>query len=341
MTVKHIGIDPGTYTLVRATRETENKVKTKSMINAFLELDAERSGFLVNLLEKQKVPVLPYEGKRYVLGEKAVQLSYSMNVNYRRPMKDGILSVEEKDAFSLLAMMLRSLVGKDFEDNAMLCYCIPAAANNTKTNVGYHEKVLQGIFEKHRPDGKTLRVRSCNEASAIVYATCEDSGYTGIGISFGAGMVNVAYNLFGVEVFKFSLTNSGDWIDEQAAAMSGEKAVYINQAKKDFDLAQEPKNNVERAIRNHYEMMIENSITGIIDGIKNAGGKAHPDSPVNIVVAGGTASAKGFIELFRETLERKGGLPSSVPVNQITLAENNLETVATGCLVAAENMSEG
>ena len=340
MATKHIGIDPGTYTLVKATRGDESKVNIKKEINAFLEMDSGQSQFLLNMLKKQGVPLVSHDGRSYVLGDKAVQLSYSMNQNYRRPMKDGILSVEEKDAFSLLAILLRSLVGDDFEDDAVLCYCIPGVANNANSNVEYHNKVLTSIFEKYRPGGKTLRVRSCNEASAIVYATCESTAYTGIGISFGAGMVNVAYNLFGVEVFKFSLTNSGDWIDEQSATATGEKAVYINQTKKDIDLSIEPRNSTERAIKMHYEIMIGNAIKGIIQGIKKAGGKAHPEAPVDIVVAGGTASPKGFIDFFKQTLENQGGLPKEVPVNSVQLAKDNLYTVATGCLVAAENQSE-
>ena len=59
--------------------------------------------------------------------------------------------------------------------------------------------------------------------------------YTGIGISFGAGMVNLCFSMFGNPVFTFSIVNSGDWIDRQAAKATGETIAFINTEKAKVD----------------------------------------------------------------------------------------------------------
>ncbi|NIQ17152.1 MAG: hypothetical protein GTO02_23055, partial [Candidatus Dadabacteria bacterium] len=66
-------------------------------------------------------------------------------------------------------------------------------------------------------------------------------------ISFGAGMVNLCFAMFGVPVFAFAIVNSGDWIDRMAAKATGENSTFINQEKTKINLSGDPTNLVERA----------------------------------------------------------------------------------------------
>jgi hypothetical protein len=160
--------------------------------------------------------------------------------------------------------------------------------------------------------------------------------YTGIGISFGAGMVNVAFSLYGAEIFKFSLVNSGDWIDQQAAKVSSKDIAFINKEKMKIDLSQEPQNVVDRAIKTQYELMIEKTVVGIKKGLESKmGTEVRVDQPVDVIVAGGTSLPNGFVELFKKCLASS---QLSVPLGDIIRPEDALFSVARGALVAAENV---
>lgn len=153
----------------------------------------------------------------------------------------------------------------------------------------------------------------------------------------GAGMVNVAYSLFGAPVFTFAIVNSGDWIDKQAAAATGESISFINKQKTKIDLSQEPKNMIDRAIKAQYELMIQKTVTGIKKGFEaNRDKKTNLDNPLDFVVAGGTSSPPGFDKLFEKYL-REAKLP--VEIGDVTRPNDPLYAVARGCLISAENAS--
>ena len=99
-------------------------------------------------------------------------------------------------------------------------------------------------------------------------------------------MVNVAFSLYGAEVFSFALVNSGDWIDKQAAKATGESIAFINKEKEKTNFNQEPKSLIERAIHTQYELMIQKTVTGIKQGLMDhEDKKARLNHPIDIVVA--------------------------------------------------------
>ena len=109
------------------------------------------------------------------------------------------------------------------------------------------------------------------------YGELKDKNFTGIAASFGAGMVNVCYAMYGNPIFKFAIVNSGDWIDKQAAKATGETPTYINKEKTKVDLSKPPANLVERAIQTQYRIMIENTVNEIKNGLSNASKSVHSD----------------------------------------------------------------
>lgn len=334
-TSQRVGLDIGTYHICSA-QVNADKLEVKKEINAFFTIPI-TNGFMLGMLKNSGAPVIEVGGNAYVFGENAKDLALSMGKEYQRPMKNGILSVDEKEAFNILAVIIRSMLGEIREDGAVVYYSVPADAINSETNADYHRRVLQAILDKHKVDGKGVRAFPINEALAIVFAELTESNRTGIGISFGAGMVNICYAMFSVPMVQFSLTNSGDWIDREAAKSCGETISFVNEAKKDVDLMAEPQSSVERALVYHYQIMVEKAIHGIADGIRNAGTKAKPGKPVDIVLAGGSASPKNFTEFFKAKLAE-----SNFPIKtgDIRLAKQHLYTVAKGCLVAAQSHSE-
>jgi hypothetical protein len=198
----------------------------------------------------------------------------------------------------------------------------------------YHQKILESILKAYKVNGKTITPYAINEGLALVYAELGHKAFTGIGISFGAGMVNFCYSIFSHPVFNFSIVNSGDWIDEQAAKAAGETPTTINKLKQNIDLTKQPTNVAERAIQGQYRIMIERTMSEIKKAILDAGNSVRVENPVDIILAGGTSSPNGFVEIVQEVVK---GMDFPIPIGEIKRPQDQLYAVARGCLVAAEN----
>ena len=332
------GFDAGTYNLVCCKRNEEGNFNYKREVNAFLEMQLEND-FVFNMMKKSGVPLIHREDANiaYALGEAAINMAYTMrNVELKRPMKDGCVNPNERDAFQIMSIMIHSLLDEISKDGEILYYSVPANAINENTDADYHRKILEAIFKAYKSDnGFKVDARPINEAMALVYAELADKMFTGIGVSCGAGMVNVAFSLFGAEVFSFSIVNSGDWIDQQAARASGESIAFINKEKTKIDLSKEPTTIVERAIKTQYELMIEKTVAGIKKGLtENKDKNARIGQPIDVIVAGGTSSPPGFDKLF-DKLIRSTEMP--VEIGNVIRPNDPLFSVAKGCLIAAEN----
>lgn len=329
-----LGFDCGTYNLICARRGEKNEVKYKKQVNAFIELPLEER-YLFNMMKKANVPIWEKDSIAYVLGEHSVKMAYSLKdrIELKRPMRDGCLNPTEKDAYTILMVILHSLIGKVDTDGEILYYSVPANAINKETDAAYHTKVLESMFKKYKVEEKTIQAHPINEGLSLVYAELEDKNYTGIGISFGAGMVNFCYSIYAAEVSSFSIVNSGDWIDNQAAKACGETAAFINKEKTKIDLSKQPSGMVERAIMTQYRLMVENCFQNIKKAIVEKGNIRHPEDKIDIVIGGGTASPPGFVELVKEVVN-EANLP--FPIGEINRPEDHLYAVARGCLVAAE-----
>jgi actin-like ATPase involved in cell morphogenesis len=333
-----IGFDCGTYNLVCCERNDKKDFVYKREVNAFLSMPLDND-FVFNMMKTAGVPLIHREDANiaYALGEAAVNMAYTMNqLELKRPMKDGCVNPKEQDAFQIMNIMIHSLIGEISHDREIVCYSVPANAINEETDADYHSKLLEAIFRAYKSEkGYTVDPRPINEAMALVYAELKHKMFTGVGISFGAGMVNVAFSLFGAPVISFALVNSGDWIDRMASKATGESIAFINKTKTKIDLNKEPTNLIERAIKTQYELMIEKTVIGLKKGMEgNKDKNAKLDAPVDFVIAGGTSSPPGFDTLF-EKLLREAKLP--VDVGSVTRPADPLYAVARGCLLAAEN----
>jgi hypothetical protein len=332
-----IGMDTGTYNLVVCKRNKDNNFSYKKEVNAFIEIPISDNKFVLNMMKSSGVPLVIRDdaGVAYALGEKAVEIAYSMpQIDLRRPMKDGCLNPKERSAQQILSLMLHGLI-ENCEANETLYYSVPANAINETSDADYHSRVLESMFRAFKDDnGNKIDAHPINEALALVYAELGNKAYTGIGVSCGAGMVNVCFAKFGAPMFQFSIINSGDWIDQMSARATGESPTFINKEKTKLDLTQEPEGLVLRAIKAQYEIMVQKTVTQIKKGIEEMGNKARAEHPIDIVVSGGTASPAGFEQLFKKTFD---AAKVPVQVGEVIKPKDNLLSVARGCLLAAEN----
>lgn len=335
-----IGFDAGTYNLVACKRNDKGDYVYKREVNAFLQMPLDNL-FVFNMMKKAGVPLIQRADANvgYALGEAAVNMAYTMpQIELRRPMKDGCVNPKELDAFQIMSIMIHSLLDNVQQDKETLYYSVPANAINGETDADYHGKVLDAIFKAYKSEtGYTVNARPMNEALALVYAELAEKSYTGIGLSFGAGMVNMCFSLFSAPVFQFSIVNSGDWIDKQAAKATGESIAFINKEKTKIDLTKPPTTLVERAISTQYALMIEKCVAGIKQGLEANSKATRVEAPIDIVVAGGTASPNGFEQLFKQVLDSAN---LTVPIGTVIKPADPLYSVARGTLIAAENSAQ-
>jgi len=329
-----MGFDCGTYNLVSCHRDKEGDFVYKREVNAFLELPLENR-FVFDMMKRAGVPLIERDNVAYALGEAAVNMTYTMSsLELKRPMIHGCLNPKEKDAFQIMSIMIHSLVDGVKKDGDLLYYCVPSNAINVETDAEYHQRILDAIFKAYRDEtGYRVDAHPINEALALVYAELAKKAYTGIAMSFGGGMINVCYAMYGNPVFKFAIVNSGDWIDRQAAKATGESVSFINKEKNKIDLTQNPTSLVERAIHTQYRLMIEHTVAGLKKGFTDVTKTVRTDAPVDVVIAGGTSSPNGFANVFREVLEQTS-LP--IKIGEIIKPADPLYSVARGCLIAAE-----
>ncbi len=172
---------------------------------------------------------------------------------------------------------------------------------------------------------------------AVIYSELANREFTGLGISFGAGMTNVCLSYYAVPVMKFSIARGGDWIDEQAAQATGTPVDKVTSVKEeDFALNFETDvGGIEGALSIYYDNLLDYVIENIISEVDEEDVEEGLDVPV--VVTGGTSSPDGFEELFAERIN-ESEIPFSI--SDVRQAENPLYSVAQGALVAARSEEE-
>jgi hypothetical protein len=327
------GLDVGTSFIVMSQYEGDN-ILFKDFRDAFYVIKPSTpvANKMIEKGLKGKVFIKDTDGSFVVLGKDAIEKAVERNETARRPMYRGVVSVKEKDARRILAYILKEVVGESSEENEKLVFCVPAQPVDQEDDdfdVGYHEDVVKTILAAQGYDA-----RSVNEAEALCYAELEDSDYTGIGISCGAGMTNVCVMLNGEPTVVFSTTKSGDWVDRMSAVATGEpdSVVQVEKEGGGFNVGEPNENPVLSAVASYYERLIEytaKQLSAALSGHKSLPKFKHP---IKIVVAGGTSQAAGYIEKLQEKLS-ESNFPLDIEV--VKHSDDPLLAVSKGCLIAA------
>jgi hypothetical protein len=338
--MKNLGLDIGTKHIVMSFREGD-EVKYRHEINGYLVFD-KVDHFLEQLLVKQGVPYVMRGKEIIAIGSKAEQLAYVMNRTLRRPMAEGGLNKNDEDAQEIVAIIIKSIIGK-LHDDCTLYYCTTAKPiNNDNLNIEFHKKVVKLIIESYVQEKESINAFHINEARCLVI---EEQGCA-IGISWGAGTITVHVGMFGVPIFEFCVVGAGDQIDIETAKRFGydpskpdmpsrETPTSVCRKKEKIDLSKVYDDKVSQAICLMYEIIIENIVAGIIDGFNANRDKFKFDQPIPIINAGGTSMPIGFVNLFKKKLDdRKSDI--FIPLGDVRMSPDPLFAVARGCLLAAE-----
>lgn len=327
------GLDVGTSFIISASYKKDNII-FKDFRDAFYIIKP-TTPIASKMVEKGlagKVFVKDEDGSFIILGKDAIEKAVERNDAARRPMYRGVVSVKEKEAKRVLAYILKEVVGQASENNEKIVFCVPAQPVDQEDDdfdVGYHEDVVKTILSEVGYDAHAI-----NEAEALCYAELEDSDYTGIGISCGAGMTNVCVMLNGEPTVVFSTTKSGDWIDRMASVATGEpdSVVQVEKEAGGFKVGVPHENPVLSAVASYYERLIEYTAKQLSLALSNHKALPKFKHPIKIVVAGGTSQADGYVDKLHEKL-----LENDFPleIDAVKHSSDPLHAVAKGCLIAS------
>jgi actin-like ATPase involved in cell morphogenesis len=329
-----LGLDVGTSFIISA-KESKDKIIYKDFRDAFYVIKPS-TPIATKMIEKGltgKVFIKDQDGSFILLGQDAIEKAIERNDTAKRPMYRGVVSAKEKDAKKVLAFILKEVVGEASEPGEKLVFCRPAQPVDQEDedfDVGYHEDVVKSILAECGYDAKPI-----NEAEALCYAGLEDSDYTGIGVSCGAGMTNVCVMLNGEPTVMFSTTKSGDWIDRMSAVATGEPDSVVQAEKEqgEYKIGEPSDNVVLEAVSAYYERLIDYTTKYLSVALSKHKALPKFKEPLKVVIAGGTSQANGYVETFEKML-KENNFP--LPVKEVVHADDPLHAVAKGCMIAAQ-----
>ena len=328
-----VGLDVGTSFLVTGKFGNDGKVNFTTFRDCFLELEPKTAinrKFIQKGLDDRKAPYIEKDGKFFVLGEEAFLMANERHVNTRRPMHRGVLSPKEKEAMPILREIIKRLVGEPKVENERLVFSVPGKPIDAEFDQLFHQDVLRSFISSLGFDAQPM-----NEAEALAYSELLEDGLTGVAISCGAGMMNVAVLSSGDPVVTFSTSKSGDWVDQQAAIATNLTHSIVQQEKESSELDlmnPDPDNQVHQAIAVYYGNLIVYTLDQIAYDLARSPSLPKFKDPVTLVVAGGTSLPIGFVQKFKQALD---AVDMPINIKEVRQASDPLRAVANGLTLAA------
>jgi len=340
--MSYIGFDIGTGNLVCSKYLNEKKSITQSMRNMFLPVSPDTwSTSEISNTNLDYVELYENDGSLQciaIIGEDAFRFANIFGQEVKRSMKSGLISSKEIDSVDIIGHMIKHLCGELDKDQNYCVFSIPAQPIDLKNipNVTYHEKVFTKVFES-----LGFKVHTLNEGMAVVYSNCKDEDYSGIGISFGAGLTNIACSYKGIPALTFSVGVGGDWIDKNVAESTGKletRVIAIKEKKlnlSDETLINEGKKEevrIKQGLLTFYEELIDYVLKTISKEFQAKSDNLEIDEKIPIILSGGTSMVPGFLDLFTRVFNEKYRSNFPYDIKEIKMAKEPLYSVAIGCL---------
>ncbi len=319
-----VGLDVGTSRIVLSNGS--NGHRSLSQLNAFVELPYSR---MTEASLNQNKVLYRRSGKSiYVYGNDAEKFATAFEP--RRSMQFGVLNPQEPMGQEIIQSIIESIVPMA-RRSELICFSVPGKGLGADANLVYHEGVLKRILQSMGYEAKAV-----NEGLAVVFAELQNENFTGIGISCGGGMCNVCVSFLSVPMLTFSIPMGGDYIDSSVAAVVDESVTQVRLTKEQYlDLSRSPRDKVSGALHIYYEEVLNRLVDKLREELESARNLPKMDRSIPIVLSGGTAKPRGFLQKF-EGILKSSDFP--VRISEVRLAMDPLTATARGCYIAA--MSE-
>jgi len=343
--MSNCGLDIGTNMLVAARVGEDGSPEFKMQRDAFytIEPKSEVNKHSIQIaLDKQNCKYIMDGHNFLVVGEDALQTAIERNDVAKRPLRKGVVSPKEKASLPMLKYLIKELIG-DGSTGDKIVYSVPAKPIDASYDIIYHTEMMNVYLNDMGYDASPL-----NEGYAIALNELLDDGLSGVAISWGAGMVNIAVLHQGDALVEFSTTKSGDFIDlsvgnaldlspslVQLEKEAGIDLSNLISSKDSMSTSQEELSvKIKEAVSVYYSSVFNYTLQNIAYQLEKSK-KELPlfREPIPVIVSGGLSLAKGFVKRFETALS---GIELPFKVSEIRKAENPMCAVASGCLLAAQ-----
>jgi hypothetical protein len=324
------GIDIGTNMLVAAYRDKDGAPMFKMQRDAYYKITPKstvNSNSIRMSLEKRGSNFLIENGDFIVVGDDALEIAIERNDVAMRPLKKGIISPKEKDSLPMLKLIIKALLGEGDKGDKVF-YSIPAVPVDGNFDIVYHREIM-GLYLKELG----YNASPLNESFAIALSELLDEGLTGVCLSYGAGMTNIAVLHQGDSLIEFSVTRSGDFID-QAVGNALDMSPSLVQLEKEAGVnLLKPTSKIMEAVAVYYNAVINYTLNNIVFEL-NRRQKKLPlfKKGVPMIVSGGLTLAEGFTQKMEEGLKN---INFPIPIGEVRRAKDPMKAVANGCLLAS------
>ena len=320
-----LGLDVGTSRVVVA-RLKDKKQVYDAQLNAFLTLPY--SKLAESLLQRENVFHQVQEGDIVVAGDDAEKFAEVFHVETRRPMRNGVLNPNEPHSLAVVRRIIQKLLGQAAIEGQKVFYSVPAQGESLNGAVRYHEASIRQILLEFGYEATPIE-----EGLAVVYGEMADSNFSGLGISCGSGLCNICLAVLSVPVMSFSVPKAGDFIDSNAALVTGDRANRLRLAKeKGFQLNGFSADRAHNALTVYYQDVIASLIGALRAQISASQKLPKLEQKVPLVLTGGTTMPKGFLEHFTRILHAE---EFPLQLSEVRLAGDPLHSTARGALMAA------
>ncbi len=324
-----LGLDVGTSRIVLASQQEET-FQFDTQLNAFVCVPF--SHMTEKALQREGVPFAKNGTELLVHGNEAPRFADLLNSETRRPMTQGVLNPAEPESVPVMREIVEKMTSPFRATRPKLCFTVPAwplTANGiNEEGLTYHEATLRQIFSE-----LDYQVLGINEGLAVIYSELEDTNYTGIGISCGGGLCNIALSYLSMPAMSFSIPKAGDYIDTSAASVMGDLANRVRLAKEErFHFNGHFVDKLQQVLTVYYDDVINALLNAMKEAFSNPKRMPKLSKPIPIVLSGGTATPKGFRDRF-EKLLRATDFP--IQISEVRLATDPHTATARGALIAA------
>lgn len=320
-----VGLDIGTSRIVVA-RNADKKYQYESQLNAFLTIPY--SKLAESLLQRENVFHEVQGADIVVAGDDAQRFAEVFHVETRRPMANGVLNPHEPHSLAVIRRVIGKLMGRAAAEGQKVFFSVPAGTGEGDGALAYHEASMKLILSELGYAPTPIQ-----EGLAVVFGELGTSNFTGIGVSCGSGLCNACLAVLSVPVLSFAVSKAGDFIDNQAAAVTGDLATRLRvQKEQSFRLNGLTADRTLNALTVYYQEMITNLTGALRSHISATQRLPKLDQAIPLVLSGGTVMPKGFLEHFSTAL-RAQEFP--VRLSEVRLSADPLNSTARGALMAA------
>jgi hypothetical protein len=262
-----------------------------------------------------------------VAGNDAQKFAEVFHVETRRPMYRGVLNPQEPHSLAVVRRIIAKVLGTAGAEDNTVYFSVPAPVDSEEAGLAHHEASIRQALTSLGYNASPIE-----EGLAVVFGELAASNYSGFGISCGSGLCNVCLAELSVPVISFSIPKAGDFIDTHAAAVTGERATRMRiQKEQTFQMNGQDGDRVQNALMVYHDDVIRTLTNALRSKIASSQKLPKLNRPVPVVLSGGTAMPKGFLDRFTAAL-RTRDFP--VRISEVRLSNDPLNSTARGALMA-------